>query len=337
MTHHTESEVAARTVPHRSEVLPVHTWDLTPLFRDEDAWEEDFKALQADYLEVLSFRGKVGAGAQELRDALEFEKSIDVRVERLSQYASLRVAEDSSNDASLSREARLDSLRVRIGEAFSFLGPEIQAIPDETFDGYLAHEALVEWVIPLNKLRRLKPHTLSASEERLLALGSSALRGHQETFSQLTNVDMRFGFVPDDSGKERELTQSSFSSFLQQRNAQVRRDAFHRFYAEFKDHQFTLASSLGSSIRADVFGSRARNYPSSINAALFADDVPLRVYDNLIATVRSRLAPLYDYFDLRRRVLGLPEIHHYDTYVPIVGEMQTMSTGTTRWTLCSRR
>jgi len=323
LSHHTESEVAVRTVPRRSEVPLVHTWDLTPLFRDEDSWEEDFKALQADYRQVSSLRDKVGASAQELRAALEFEKSIDVRVERLSQYAGLRVAEDSSNDASLSREARLDSLRVRIGEAFSFLGPEIQAIPDEAFDGYLSDEKLTEWVIRLKKLRRLKPHTLSASEERLLALGSSALRGHQETFSQLTNVDMKFGLVRDASGIERELTQSSFSSFLQQRDPNVRREAFHRFYAEFKDHQFTLASSLGSSIRADVFDSRARNYPSSINAALFADDVPLRVYDNLIATVRSRLAPLYDYFDLRRRVLGLPEIHHYDTYVPIVGEMQT--------------
>ena len=323
LSHHTESEVAVRTVPRRSEVPLVHTWDLTPLFRDEDSWEEDFKALQADYRQVSSLRDKVGASAQELRAALEFEKSIDVRVERLSQYASLRVAEDSSNDTSLSREARLDSLRVRIGEAFSFLGPEIQAIPDEAFDGYLSDEKLTEWVIRLKKLRRLKPHTLSASEERLLALGSSALRGHQETFSQLTNVDMKFGLVHDASGIERELTQSSFSSFLQQRDPNVRREAFHRFYAEFKDHQFTLASSLGSSIRADVFDSRARNYPSSINAALFADDVPLRVYDNLIATVRSRLAPLYDYFDLRRRVLGLPEIHHYDTYVPIVGEMQT--------------
>jgi oligoendopeptidase F len=323
LTHHTESEVVARTVPHRSDVLPAHTWDLTPLFRDEDVWDQDFKALQADYLQILSFRGKVGAGPQELHEALEFEKSIDVRMERLNQYASLRVAEDSSNDASLSREARLESLRVRIGEAFSFLVPEIQAIPDETFGGYLAHEELVEWVIPLTKLRRLKPHTLSASEERLLALGSSALRGHQETFSQLTNVDMKFGFVRDDSGKERELTQSSFSSFLQQRDPKVRREAFHLFYAEFKDHQFTLASSLGSSIRADVFGSRARNYASAIDAALFADDVPLKVYDNLIATVRSRLTPLYNYFDLRRRVLDLPEIHHYDTYVPIVGEMQT--------------
>ena len=148
---HTESEVAPRTVPHRPEVVPAYTWDLTPLYRDENAWENDFKALQADYLQVLSFRGKVGTSAQELREALEFEKKIDVRVERLIQYASLRVAEDSSSDASLSREARLDSLRVRIGEAFSFLGPEIQAISDETFDRYLSHETLAEWVIRLQE------------------------------------------------------------------------------------------------------------------------------------------------------------------------------------------
>ncbi|HEY5777284.1 MAG TPA: oligoendopeptidase F, partial [Terrimicrobiaceae bacterium] len=153
--------------------------------------------------------------------------------------------------------------------------------------------------------------------------GSSAMRGHQETFSQLTNVDMRFGLVRDGSGKERELTQSSFSSFLQQRDAEVRREAFHKFYAEFKDHQFTLASSLGSSIRADVFDARARNYPSAIEAALFLDDVPLSVYENLISTVRSRLSPLYRYFDLRKSVLGLEEIHHYDTYVPMVSEIRT--------------
>ena len=323
MTHYTESEAAARTVPHRSEVHPADTWDLTPLYRDEEAWEQDFKALQAGYVKISTFRGKLGESPAELRQALEFEKGIDMRIGQLNQYAGLRVAEDSSNDASLSREGRLESLRVRIGEAFSFLGPEIQAIPDEVFDRYLADETLAEWVIPLKKLRRLKPHTLSANEERLLALGSSAMRGHQETFSQLTNVDMKFGVVRDGSGKERELTQSSFSSFLQQRDAEVRREAFHKFYAEFKDHQFTLASSLGSSIRADVFDARARNYPSAIEAALFLDDVPLSVYENLISTVRSRLSPLYRYFDLRRSVLGLEEIHHYDTYVPMVSEIRT--------------
>lgn len=327
LIHHTESEVATRAVPHRSEVLSGDTWDLTPLYPEDEAWEKDFRTLQAEYGNISLFRGRVGESAQTLREALEFEKSVDMRIEQLNQYEALRVAEDSSNDASLSREARLDSLRVRVGEAFSFLGPEIQEIPDEIFERYLADEALIEWVIPLKKLRRLKPHTLSANEERLLALGSSAMRGHQETFSQLTNVDMRFGFLRDESGNERELTQSSFSSFLQQRNPEVRRQAFHKFYAEFKDHQFTLASSLGSSIRADVFDARARNYPSAIGAALFLDNVPLSVYDNLISTVRGRLSPLYRYFDLRKRVLDLQEIHHYDTYVSMVADIRT----TTEW------
>jgi oligoendopeptidase F len=320
---HTETERVTHSVPLRSEVPLRDTWDLAPLFPSDEAWEEGFRQLQADYGGISDFRGKIRESPLVLRDALEFEKSIDARVERLSQYAALRVSEDSSNDLSLSLEARLENLRVRIGEAFSFLFPEIQAISDESFERYLADQALAEWLIPLKKLRRLKPHTLTAGEERLLALGSSALRGYQETFSQLTNVDMKFGFVRDRSGEERQLTQSSFSSFLQQRDPDVRREAFHKFYAEFKDHQFTLASSLSSSIRGDVFEARARNYSSAIESALFLDDVPLSVYDNLIATVRAHLAPLYRYFDLRKRVLGLEEIHHYDTYVPMVADVQT--------------
>ncbi len=323
LMHHTESEPPPRNVPLRSEVPLSDTWNLAPLYLNADAWEEDFAKLQADYGNVSKFREKVGESPLALRDALEFEKSIDLRVERLSQYAALRVSENAADDASLSREARFDSLRVKIGEAFSFLVPEIQAIADENFERYLADPVLIDWVIALKKIRRLKAHTLSANEERLLALGSSALRGYQETFSQLTNVDMRFGFVRDQSGQERELTLSSFFSFLQRRDPDVRREAFHKFYAEFKDHQFTLASSLSSSIRADVFHARARNYPSAIEAALFYDDVPLRVYDNLIATVRRNFAPLYHYFNLRKRVLGLQEIHHYDTYVPLVADVQT--------------
>ena len=155
-----------------------------------------------------------------------------------------------------------------------------------------------------------------------MALGSSALRGHGETFSQLTNVDMKFGKLRDGDGSERDLTQSSFSSFLQQRHPDVRRAAFHQFYAEFSDHKFTLAASLTSSVRADVFQARARNYSSAREAALFGDDVPSGVYDGLISTVRKNLGALFDYFDLRRTVLGLAEIHHYDTYVPLVENIQ---------------
>ncbi len=307
----------------RAEVSASDTWDLTPLYSDAAAWEADFSLLQNEYPQVARFRGCSGESAEVLAECLEFEKQVDLRVERLNQFAALRVTEDSSDATALDREARLEGLLVRVGEAFSFLAPEIQAVPDAIFEAYLASPALADWTVPLRRLRRMKSHILSAAEERILALGSAAIHGHSETFSQLTNVDMKFGKLKDGEGNERELTQSSFSSFLQQRDPAVRREAFHQFYREFSDHKFTLAASLASSVRADVFQARARNYPSAREAALFGDDVPSSVYDGLISTVRANLSPLFEYFELRRRVLSLGEIHHYDTYVPIVPDVQT--------------
>ena len=310
-------------VPTRAEVAAADTWDLSPLYADGAGWEADFQELQAEFAGIGAFRGRLGESAGALAECLEFERSVDLRIERLNQYAALRVTEDSADPAALDREARLEGVLVRVGEAFSFLAPEIQAIPDARFDEFLGAAELAEWTIPLRKLRRLKAHILGAAEERILALGSSAIRGHSETFSQLTNVDMKFGKLSDGDGRERELTQSSFSSFLQQRDPAVRKAAFHQFYAEFSDHKFTLAASLASAVRAGVFYARARNYPSAREAALFADDVPVSVYDGLISTVRANLAPLFEYFELRREVLGLEEIHHYDTYVPMVADVQT--------------
>ena len=317
------SESHPSHTPLRSEVALSDTWDLTPLYSDDSAWEADFQTLQNEFPGAEKFRGTLGRSPGDLAAGLQFEKQVDIRVERLNQFVALRVTEDSADAIALAREARFESLLVRVGEAFSFIAPEIQSIPDARFETFLTDPALADWTIPLKKLRRMKDHILGAAEERLLALGTSAMRGHGETFSQLTNVDMKFGTLRDGEGNERELTQSSFSSFLQQRDPSVRREAFHQFYAEFSDHRFTLASSLSSSMRADVFYARARNYPSAIESALFCDDVPASVYDNLISTVRNNLDPLFRYFDLRKRVLGLEEIHSYDTYVPMVENVQT--------------
>ena len=314
---------AIKKTPLRSEVRIEDTWDLSPLFANDEAWEAAFTALQQSYKSIDAFRGRLGESADALREALECERDIDLRVETLNQFVALRTTEDSADSAALAREARFQALLVQVGEAFSFFSPEIQAIDDAKFGAFLADPALADWQIPLRKLRRLKPHTLSAAEERLMALGSAALAGHHETFSQLTNVDMKFGVVRDAKDREVELTQSSFSSLLVQRDAGVRRDAFTKFYAEFGDHQFTLASSLASSVRSDVFHARARNYPSALGAALFRDDVPQDVYDSLIASVRKNLPSLHRYYALRRRVLGLDEIHHYDTYVPLVEGVET--------------
>src|SRR5262249_4236637 len=138
----------------------------------------------------------------------------------------------------------------------------------------------------------MKPYVLTEPEERILALGSVALSGYDDTFSQLTDVDMKFGVLTDEAGGEKPLTQSSFSSFLVKRDPDLRKRAFHQFYAEFRDHEYTLAASLAYSIKADVFHATARHYPSALQAALFPDDVPVAVYDGLIQTVRANLKPL---------------------------------------------
>jgi oligoendopeptidase F len=301
-------------------------WDLTYLFSDVSKWSEDFLWVRQTYPKITDWKGRLGESAVALAACLEFEKSLDLKIERLFHYASLQLAEDSANPDYLARMGQFQNLLTKISESASFIGPEIQAIPDEKFAQFLKDPALEAWKIALKKIRRMKPHVLSEREERLLALGSSALDGYDDTFSQLTDVDMKFGILIDEKGKEKPLTQSSYSSFLVKRDHELRKRAFHQFYEEFQDHQFTLASSLAYSVKADVFRARARNYSSALEASLFRDDIPVAVYDGLISAVRENLAPLFRYYELRRRVLGLDELHHYDTYVPLVPEIESRIT-----------
>src|SRR5438128_4499607 len=310
-------------IPTRAEILESDKWDLTQLFADVSKWQEDFSWLQRTYPKLQDWKGRVGESAKALVGVLEFEKSLELKIERVYHYASLQLAEDSANPDYLARVSQVQNLLTRIGEVAAFVIPEIQAIDDEKFTEFMADPALTEWRVKLHKIRRMKPHVLSEPEERLIALGSAALDGYDDTFSQLTDVDMKFGLLTDATGRERPLTQSSFSSFLVKRDDELRKRAFHQFYAEFQDHQYTLATSLAYSVKADVFRARARNYSSALAAALFPDDVPVAVYDSLIKSVRSHLDPLFRYFELRRRVLGLDELHHYDTYVPLVLEIET--------------
>lgn len=318
-----KDEAGGGAIPTRAEVALGDTWDLTLLYPTPVDWQTAFEKLQQDYPKIAEWKGRVGESAVTLLEVLEFEKALGLNIERLAHYASLQTSGDSSDNVNLSREGQLENLFTLIGESQSFVEPEIMAIEDARFEEFLQYPPLAEWITPLRKRRRLKPHTLSAAEERLLALGSSALGGHRETFSQLTNVDMKFGVLVDEKGIERELSQSSYSSFMVKRDPELRKRAWHQFYAEFDAHKFTVASTLASSIKSDVFRARARNYPSARENALFYDDVPPSVYDNLISTVRANLAPLFRYLDLRKRVLGLKEIHAYDTNVPIVPNIET--------------
>src|SRR6266436_530759 len=309
--------------PTRADIPDSDKWDLTHLFSDVGKWSEDVEWITRTYPRITEWKGRVAESPQTLAKVLEFEKQLDLKIERVYHFASLQLAEDSAKNDYLSRIGQLQNLMTNLAEASAFVVPEIQAIDDGLWEKFIADPVLKDWKIPLHKIRRMRPHVLSEREERLLALGAAALDGYDDALSQLTNVDMKFGVLLDVDGREKPLTQSTYSSFLLKRDRDLRERAFNQFYEEFKDHQFTLAASLGYSVKADVFRARARNFPSALEASLFKDDVPIAVYDGLTNAVREGIPPLLRYYELRRRVLDLDQLRAYDTYLPLVPEIET--------------
>src|SRR5215471_9752786 len=200
------------SIPSRADVPETDKWDLTHLFADVSKWQEDFTWLQREHPKLEQWKGRVGKSAQTLAGLLAFEKALEQKMERIHHYASLQVAEDSTNNEYLTRIGQVRNLITKIGEKAAFVVPEILAIDDQRFGKFLADPALKDWQIKLHKIRRMRPHVLSVPEERLLALGNVALSGYDDTFSQLTDVDMKFGVLVDETGRERPLSQSSFSS-----------------------------------------------------------------------------------------------------------------------------
>src|ERR1700736_6186404 len=201
-------------IPSRADLPESDKWDLAHLFGDVNKWEEDFKQVEQTYPRITKWKGKIGGSPQILASIMEFEKELDLKIERLYHFASLQLAEDSANNEYLARIGRLQNLLTKIGEVSAFVVPEIQAIEDPRWAQFLRDPVLEPWRIKLHKIRRMRPHVLSEREERLLALGAVALDGYDDAFSQLTNVDMKFGVLPDEKGRELPLTQSTYSSFL---------------------------------------------------------------------------------------------------------------------------
>ncbi|MBI3119365.1 MAG: oligoendopeptidase F, partial [Candidatus Hydrogenedentes bacterium] len=200
----------------------------------------------------------------------------------------------------------------------SYIAPEIQAIPKQKMTAFLKHPALAPYRFNLEKLLRYRPHILSEKEERVLAMQGEVSGSSSKVFGQLNDADLKFGFVVDEKGVKVELTQSSFRSLLESPKRSVRKESFDKFYKEYGDHAHTLAATLSGSVLQDVYHARVRNHDSALGAALFADKVPVSVYDNLIAAVRKNLDTVYHYLEVRQRTLRLRDLHAYDIFVPMV-------------------
>ncbi|MEM7457388.1 MAG: oligoendopeptidase F [Planctomycetota bacterium] len=309
-------------LPERNTVPVEDTWDLSKLFSSDAEWETAFEAFEAKVPGFAEFKGKLADSPASLRACLDFDCEIDRAGERLGVYAYLKTTEDQTDGIYQRMMGRFQNIATRAGEAASYIRPEIMAIDDETMQQFIEAPELEPYRLMLERIIRYKKYTLSEKEEQLIAMQGEMAGATSRIFRQLHDSDLKFGNVRDENGQEVELSPSTFSKFLISPDREVRKTAFHQFYDQFTAHENSLAAILNGSIQKDVYYARARGYDSALHQALYADNVPQSVYDNLIASVRKNLPALFKFYDLRRRKMGLDEIRHYDTYVPILSDIK---------------
>ena len=307
-----------KTIPERKSISDDHKWDLTSLFNSDRDWEKWFAQVESQIKSYASFKGRLTESVDVLKEAIDFHLSLTRKIERIYTYAQLKSDEDKSNQFYLRLHQRAVGLNNRASESSSFMVPEIQAIADDQMNAYLADESLAAYQFYLQKILRYKPHTRSESIEHVLAMSREMAHTSIEIFGQLDNVDLNFGSLKGESGKEIELSHGNFSTFLIKPDRDVRKKAFFQYYQAYENHKHTLAAILSHSLKKALFYSRVRNFDTCRASALFTDKIPEDVYDNLVQTVKSNLAPFFKYMNFRKEKLALSELHFYDSYVPIV-------------------
>jgi len=310
-----------KRLPSRKQVKPGDTWDLSSLYPSDDAWQRAFKKFERLVPKFEEHRGQLGKSAKALAACLKFDSEVERLGERLGTYAFLKTTEDQVNSTYQAMFGRYQSVAVRAGEAASFIRPEIMAIPAAKLTQLLAAKELQPYRLSVERLLRFKKHTLGKKAEQLLAMQGEMAQAAGKAFRQLLDADMKFGTIKNERGEQVELSNATFGQMLISPKRAVRKTAFHQYYEQFQGHENTLAATLSGSIQKDVYYARARGYSSALAAALYPDNVPQTVYDNLIGSVRSNLPAVHHYYDVRRRKMKLREIHHYDTYVPILSEL----------------
>lgn len=306
-------------LPKREEIPLQYRWDLERIYATDEAWEQDFARVQALLPQLEAYQGTLGQSVAQLLGCLKLRDQILQLTETLYSYAHMRKDEDNTVSRYQALNDRAVGLWSRVGAAVSFITPEVLAIPDEVLNGFLAAEPELQvYRFHLEDMRREREHVRSPEVEALLAEVSEVAHAPGLIFSMLDNADMKFPTIKDDEGNEVELTKGRYLRFMESQNREVRKAAFTALYSGYRERLNTIAATLASSVKRDVFYARARRYGSSLEAALFRNNIPVSVYHNLIATVRKNLPVLHKYMKVRKQLLGLDELHMYDIYVPLI-------------------
>ncbi|MBW3631739.1 MAG: oligoendopeptidase F [Chloroflexi bacterium] len=314
----------ATAVLPRAEVPVEETWALETIFASNDVWEDAFTASGGPLRALKAFRGRISEGAMTLLAALRAADNLTEVVSTVLVYALLRRAEDATNTTSGEMADRAIGLASRAEAAASFLAPEIAALSDETIANWIAQEPGLEpYRHALTRITRERAHIRSAEVEELLAHAGQMAAASEITQSVLEDGELPLGQITDESGQTVRLAQGNLQRFLDSANRRVRQEAWEQSADAYLAFRNTFAATLAGAVKRDVFYARARDYDSSLHAALAGDDIPLAVFHNLLDTVWKHFPVWHRYFNVRRRLLGLPEgeLHGYDLEAPLAAEL----------------
>ncbi|MFD2661732.1 oligoendopeptidase F [Paenibacillus thailandensis] len=301
----------------RSETAPETRWKLEHLFTSQEAWNQEYNDAKALIKKASSFEGKLGDAAQ-LKAAFELEDELSLHVERLYVYANMKHHEDTAEPEFQALAEKSKKLSVETGEALSYITPEVLALPDSKLEAYINDPSLAKYRHTLEEMRRQKAHVLSKNEEALLAQVGNISSAPSTVFNLLNNADLKFPKIKNENGEEVELTHGTYIQFLESKNRDVRQSAFKAVYETYGKLKNTVGATLTANIAKNVFYAKARKYPSVLNMSLYGDNIPESVYTNLIDTIHKHLPLMYRYMELRKKLLGVDELHMYDLFAPLV-------------------
>ena len=312
-----------KEIPLRSQQLKENCWAVEDIYPTEEAWSQALSESASLPEELAAYQGKLGESAETLLSYLTRMEEISHQADRLFVYAMLRADEDTANSTHQAMKGKCFSFLVSLSSATAFEGPELVAIPDETLDAFYAQEpGLTKYRRYLTKARLEKPHILSQAEEKLLAGAAEVGAAPSNIFNTLNNADMTFPAVTDSEGVTYPLTNGSYISLMERSDRTLRENAFRSFYGVYESYANTLAASYNAEVRKNLFFAKARKYHSALAAAMEPVEVPEAVYHSLVDTVRKNLDKMHRYMGLRKKAMGLSELHMYDIYANMIPEAE---------------
>ncbi|MBR5804986.1 MAG: oligoendopeptidase F [Clostridia bacterium] len=304
----------------RKEIGKQYQWRLEDIYDSDESWEKEFKETEKLAEQIGSFRGNIGSSSDRLYEGLSLSSVLSLKAMRLYSYAHMRRDEDNGNTKYQGMTDRAMQMIVALEADSSFIMPEMLAVPEEMLAEWSREERFARFRNQISDLNRRRAHVLSAGEERILAMAEDPLTGPDNSFTMLSDVDLKFGTVTDAEGNNVQLTHGTYSLLIMDPKREVRREAYEKLYAAYGSVRNTIAAMYAASVKADVFRARARGYSGALEAALFVNNVPVSVYEQLIEAVHEKLPALRKYLEIRKRCLGVDRLEMYDLYTPLVPE-----------------